>query len=279
MKLALSEDTQRLGRMETLIFLKLGGSLITEKTRPHTHRPEVISRLSEEIQSAREENPQLQLIIGHGSGSFGHTPAQKYNTRQGVYNPNEWSGFFQVWQSARDLNNLVWEALSRAGIQVVVFPPSACVSSHNKIIVNWNIQPIQAALQAGLVPLIYGDVIFDDEIGGTIFSTEDLFVHLAMQISPHRILLAGIEPGVWAGYPSRNQILPAINPDSLPGIRSVLHGSAATDVTGGMVEKVEEMLALAQRISKLEVLIFSGDHPGLVKAALLGASPGTRITG
>jgi len=39
------------------------------------------------------------------------------------------------------------------------------------------------------------------------------------------------------------------------------------------------MLALAAEIPGLEVLIFSGLQPGAVREALLGATPGTRISG
>ncbi len=73
-----------------LVFLKLGGSLITDKKRPHTPRMDVIRRLAREIAAARNIRPDLQLVLGHGSGSFGHIPAEKYGTHQGVKSPSEW---------------------------------------------------------------------------------------------------------------------------------------------------------------------------------------------
>jgi len=86
--------------MTSLQFLKLGGSLITEKDRPHTARLQVIRRLASEIARARRDDPALRLVLGHGSGSFGHVPAQKYGTRGGVRTPEEWGGFVQVWREA-----------------------------------------------------------------------------------------------------------------------------------------------------------------------------------
>ena len=68
---------RRHGELTMLTFLKLGGSLITDKDSPHTARPEILRRLAEEIAAARQHNPAMQLIIGHGSGSFGHMPAKK----------------------------------------------------------------------------------------------------------------------------------------------------------------------------------------------------------
>ncbi len=40
--------------------------------------------LPKEIAAARQENPGLRLVVGHGGGSFGHVAAAKFGTRQGV---------------------------------------------------------------------------------------------------------------------------------------------------------------------------------------------------
>ena len=63
--------------MSELVFLKLGGSLITNKARRDTAQHAIINRLSVEIASARSYNPNLQILLGHGSGSFGHMAAKK----------------------------------------------------------------------------------------------------------------------------------------------------------------------------------------------------------
>ena len=61
------------------MLLKLGGSVITDKTQPFTARTDVIERLAREIKNALDERgDDLQLIIGHGAGSFGHPLAEKY---------------------------------------------------------------------------------------------------------------------------------------------------------------------------------------------------------
>jgi len=53
-----------------LIFLKLGGSLITNKDLPNTARQLVLNRIAGEISNALQHNKQIKLLIGHGSGSF-----------------------------------------------------------------------------------------------------------------------------------------------------------------------------------------------------------------
>jgi isopentenyl phosphate kinase len=260
-----------------LQFLKLGGSLITDKARPHTPRLDALARLAGEIAAALQRDPALQLIVGHGSGSFGHVPALKYGTRQGVSTLKEWSGFFEVWREASALNRLVVEALIQAGLAVIAFPPSSNVIARDGRVETWDIDRLRLALAAGQLPVIYGDVVFDLARGGTIFSTEDLFAHLARQLRPRRILLAGLEPGVWADYPACTRLAQEISGENLARIASSLAGSAAVDVTGGMASKVELSLALARELASLEVRIFSGEEPGAVERALLGEPLGTLI--
>ncbi len=260
-----------------LIFLKLGGSLITNKDSPRTVRPEVLARLAEEIAGARRQRPDLPLVLGHGSGSFGHTPARKYGTRQGVRSTQEWLGFAEVWKEARALNQIVVEALAAAGLPVIAFSPSAAAMARDGQPLSWDLAPLRAALNAWLVPLVNGDTIFDEQRGGTILSTEDLFIYLAHQLHPRRVLLAGRESGVWADYPTCTRLVSEITPASFDSLSGRIGGSASVDVTGGMLEKVRGLLELARVLPGFEACIFSGLESGLLKNALLGESPGTRI--
>jgi isopentenyl phosphate kinase len=258
-----------------MYFLKLGGSLITDKSRPRTPRLEVLSRISEEIAAARDSNPELQLVLGHGSGSFGHVPASKYGTRQGVKSPSDWIGFTEVWYEATALNRLVMEVLRTAGLASISFPVSGAVNAKDGQIESWDLSPINACLEGGLLPVVFGDVAFDSIRGGTILSTEDIFNHLALHLKPTRVLYAGIEKGVWADYPHCENFITEITPTSLPQYIKALGGSAATDVTGGMSSKVQQGLSLVQGIPGLEVLIFSGNIPGTIHGALTGENIGT----
>lgn len=260
-----------------LIFLKLGGSLITNKNKASVAKPKILARLAKEIAQALKDNPDLRLVLGHGSGSFGHMPAKKYGTRDGVYSPEEWRGFAEVWYQASALTRIVIDALHNADLPVVAFPAVSSAIGDDGKPAAWDLTPIQIALNKNLLPVVFGDVAFDKTRGGTIFSTEDIFNYLAYHFKPKRILLAGIEPGVWADYPECTQIIETITPNNLEQAAPALSGSAATDVTGGMAAKVNEMLPLTQEIPSLEVVIFSGKKSGALKKALAGESIGTML--
>ncbi|MEA3326621.1 MAG: isopentenyl phosphate kinase [Chloroflexota bacterium] len=261
-----------------LIFLKLGGSLITDKTHPLTPCIETIQRLSTEIVQAFRDNQTMQLLIGHGSGSFGHAVAERYKTQTGGENTAYWFGFIEVWRAARELNQIIYQHLSEAGLPIMAFPPSACVIAAGKQIQGWDITPIETALSHGIIPLVQGDVAFDTELGGTILSTETLFRHLARHLRPGRILLAGLEQGVYRDPEKPDDIFSHITPATIEDTLPALTGTNTADVTGGMSSKVQQMVSLVEEIPTLQVQIFSGQAECNLQKALTGHRFGTLIS-
>lgn len=268
--------------MPELIFLKLGGSLITDKTRPYTPRLDILASLAQQIRAAREPGTGPALVLGHGSGSFGHVAAREYKTREGLplggaQTGDYWFGFSEVWFQASALNRIVMEALHQAGVPALALAPVSAVTARNGKVSRWDLSPLKAALSGGLVPVVYGDVIFDEARGGTILSTEDLFEYLARGLRPNRILLAGLEGAVWADFPARSKRVEKISPASFNEVRQGVGKSHGADVTGGMESKVRQMLDLVREIPGLTAQIFSGEAPGNLQKALAGQNLGTVI--
>ena len=259
-----------------VVFLKLGGSLITDKTQAYTVRRRVISRLATEVRHALDSAPHMRLLVGHGSGSFGHWAAQPYGTREGVHTPSEWRGFAEVSAAASRLNRVVVDAFFRAGVSVLSVQPSASARCYDGELVHLDSHPLTEAMAHDLVPVVHGDTCLDGARGGTIISTEDIFVFLAGVLQPSRILLAGEMPGV---LDSTGATVPQISPHSFPALRDSLTGSRGVDVTGGMADKVTRMVQLVQRYPDMCVRIFSGAEAGLLTRALCRPEPriGTRI--
>src|SRR4030095_3147175 len=118
--------------MKELVFLKLGGSLITDKTQPYTPLLDMMDDLALQITTTLQAQPNLRLVIGHGAGSFGHVAASEYKTRDGYSRPSPlihrerdeteehyWKGFSEVWYQASSLNRYVMEALHKAGVRSI----------------------------------------------------------------------------------------------------------------------------------------------------------------
>jgi isopentenyl phosphate kinase len=249
-----------------LTLLKLGGSLITDKNQKATLRPDVLQRIAQEIAQALQEEP-FPLLIGHGSGSFGHYEAKQHQTIKGVHSSEEWQGFARVASIAAELNFHVAAALQNAGVSVMRFQPSASAIAKDGMIETMTLEPIQTALEHGLVPLVYGDVAIDTVRGGTIISTETIFSYLVKHLPVSRILLLGEVDGVWD---EQKQIIPNISPANFPEIQAALGGSGGVDVTGGMETKVSDMLELAQSAPHPEIFILNGLASNRLTDALLG---------
>lgn len=259
-----------------LIFLKLGGSLITDKFKPETVRKDILFDCLAQVKQWMQENPTSGLVLGHGSGSFGHNAAKTFHTREGVSTEQQWLGYAKVWYSARRLNNYVVDACAEAGIPVVDFPISAGMITDNRMFNSFNLDPLRDTLKQGLVPVVHGDVCIDRSLGGTILSTEEIFSFLASCLKPNRVLLAGVERGVYADYPDNQKLIPHISADADPS--NYLYGSKAKDVTGGMASKVALSQAIAKANPGMEILIFSGLEPDAVYKSLSVENLGTCIS-
>jgi isopentenyl phosphate kinase len=257
----------------TVVFLKLGGSLITDKTQPETPRQDVLQALAREVRQARVEALDLQVVLAHGSGSFGHVAAARYGTRAGVYTPSGWQGFAEVSDAAARLDRLVAGVFLAAGLPVWSMAPSAGGWCADGRLAHWQAEPFAMALARGVMPLTYGDALLDTARGGTIASTEELFVWLVPHLRPVRIVLAGTVDGVYSSDPLADPLAerwPEITPATLPGLQASLGGSHGVDVTGGMLSKVTEMVQLVAAYPGLEVRLVSGLRAGAVHDALLG---------
>ncbi len=261
-------------QLSELVLLKLGGSIITDKTQPFTPRLEVIERLAAEIKNAlTERGDDLQLIIGHGSGSFGHEAAAKYQTHRGTSGPDSWLGFAEVAAAAADLNHIIVKALREAGIPAIRFQPSASTRTRGEQLMYFETFPIKEVIKHGLVPVVYGDVSVDANQGMSIVSTEKLFDNLARELTPNRILLCGHVDGVYDSDPLTNpeaELFDSIDRTDWEEVETTLGASHGTDVTGGMFTKVREMYRLTLAMPPMQAMIFSGETPGNLEVVLKG---------
>jgi isopentenyl phosphate kinase len=266
--------------MSELVLLKLGGSVITDKNQPFTARQDVIRRLGREIKHVLDDKPDLDLILGHGSGSFGHVVAQKYGVRDGLTGASEesrregWRGYVETAAAAARLNRLVSDLLLEEGLPIVSYQPSASARCRKGDLMYFDTHPMKEVLKAGMLPLVYGDVAVDAVQGYTIISTEQIFDNVARELQPARIILAGIVEGVYDADPILHPDAvryEEITLDNWEEVENTLGGSHATDVTGGMFSKVRDMFHLVLAQPPLQVHVISGENPGDVASALAGS--------
>ncbi len=260
-----------------LMLVKLGGSVITDKSKPFTERMNVIKRLANEIHTAKSSS-KFKLIIGHGGGSYPHPLAEKFQLHKGLLSKESIRGVALVQDAAARLNRLVVDALISVGEDAVCVQPSACILAESSKIVQWDISIIKELLKNGLLPVVYGDIVVDIKRGFSVISTEELFFYLATHLPIRRIIICTDVDGV-LDYKSKNIArFDVLTPSDRLRIAASLKGAETIDVTGGMKSKVELLLKLAEK-NNIESEILNAARTGSLESALLGRRGlGTIIT-
>lgn len=255
--------------MKGLVLIKLGGSLITDKNKPFTENSAVIKRLCREIHQARKETD-VSLLIGHGGGSYPHGPASKFKTQLGVINDQSFRGIAEVQDAACRLNRIIIKEFLQIKENAVSINPSSCLISENGHIGKSFLEPIFKLLGFRMLPVLFGDVVLDEEKGCTILSTERILNYLAKNSAKYgykslKIIHCGGTNGV---YDQEGETIPLLTHSTFAKFEKAIGGSASVDVTGGMLHKVKECLEIANL--GIDSLIMGGKEPGNLKKAILG---------
>ena len=244
-----------------LTVLKLGGSVITDKSSAGSINRRAIAELASVIAS----NPRPMIII-HGAGSLGHPEAKKWHLADGVSEENA-EGICETHEAVSSLNREVVKALREAGINAVSLPPFASALAKNKRLHYAGEKQIEELLAVGITPVLFGDVVIDTGLGACIVSGDQLVPYLARAFSAKRVGVVTSVGGVLAG----DKVIPLLSRANAGKI-SYLSTDCA-DVTGGMKGKVDELLTLAEE--GIDSQIFAAVE---LADFLNGKNPGTRIT-
>ncbi|MBZ9571563.1 isopentenyl phosphate kinase family protein [Methanobrevibacter sp. TMH8] len=287
-----------------MIILKLGGSILTKKDLKN---PEVnynnLNRIANEIKIAltnkSTENPEnaesgknaentqntendllygelsKKLVIIHGAGSFGHPPAKKYGIGESFtmdQYPEKRIGFSKTQLCVKKLNTLICEVFINHGIPCVSIQASSFITTKNKRINNFNLDLIERYLKEGFVPVIYGDVVLDDDLNIAVLSGDQILQFIAKNLkintskSKKEVILGTDVAGVFTKNP--NKYDDAVHIPKLSSLDEIeeLDSTTNIDVTGGMIGKIKELLELAN--IGIESKIIDANEPNAILNAL-----------
>lgn len=252
----------------SLVILKIGGSVITEKGAVSIAREDEIDRISHEIASFKAETDLSdKLILVHGAGSFGHPQALKWLT-EGF----DAHGVSLTHNSVKVLNSKVIDSLVRAGVPALpVHPLSACLLEKGKL-AGFQTAQIKLMLDRCIVPVLHGDVVMDSVLGAAVLSGDRIVPYLASDLNASKIGAGSNVDGV---LDDTGQVIKKITPLDFVDMKKHIQGSTATDVTGGMLGKVSEFLELAKKGTSSR--IFNAAKKGMISKFLYGEDVGTLI--
>lgn len=244
------------GRPAETMVVKLGGSVVTFKDKPYTVNAGALGRLSRLVSKLYASGARVALV--HGGGSFGHTAVSEVSARRGVLDSVD-VAFIQY--KMLELALAVSKALIEEGVPATVHPGHSTCRRSGKCVFN----QIYMDLENGLVPMTYGDAVYDDR-GYTIISGDDLAFWMASALHAGRIIFVTSVPGV---LDVEGRVIRRVT-----SIEQVVDlGTRGYDVTGGMRRKVEAALEYSsQHDAEIRVVDLDG-----FETLLEGGEAGTVI--
>jgi len=247
-----------------MIIVKLGGSVITDKSRIRTFRQETCERLAGELLSAKEG-----LVVVHGAGSFGHIEAKKHELHKGLKNEEQIEHVAKVQRDVRELNLKVIKTLIDGGIKAVSIPPAGAATFNACAVRSFDSDTFQRIMDLGLTPVSFGDVVPDESMGFSICSGDLIMESLARQFKPSLVVFCADVDGVFDRDPKddkKARLIPVLDSSTLSKLKRT--EPRHDDVTGSIYGKLERMLAIARNCEKC--MIVNGNVPGRLEKAIRG---------
>lgn len=248
-------------------ILKIGGSVITEKSGELVARTSEINRLAEEIRKSNVQN----LIIVHGGGSFGHPVAQKYAVKEGFREESQKIGFAETHYSMTLLNGFFMDALVWHDVPAVSVTPSSCIITKAGRIQCFEGTSLKILLKMGFLPVLYGDAVLDTDLGFTILSGDQIISYIATRFNAKRIIIGVDVDGVYDDDPKVKKTAKIFNHltlEELKKLQNKLGKPSACDITGGMFGKITELIPAIEK--GIPATIVNATKPNYIYMALKG---------
>lgn len=246
-----------------MMLIKLGGSVITDKSQYRRFDKDAVSRLCREIAESGK-----QAVVVHGAGSFGHILAKRYSLQDGYSSKEQIPAVAMVQHDVRELSSMVVAELLEAGIPAVSVPPGSCFVMDDGKLVIGDEEPIRSLLAMGIMPVLFGDVVMDRKKGFGICSGDQAMEALAEMLKPEKAVFVSDIDGLYTSDPKKDpdaKLIPEVTEDIL---KKVSTEQSVDDVTGGVAGKMREMLDMCG--NGMECVLINGTIPGNLQDLLEG---------
>jgi isopentenyl phosphate kinase len=265
------------------IILKLGGSIVTQKHRVGVYiRRQLLARIAKECAEALSKNDNLRLIIVHGAGSAGHQLADKYGLKDGTKgDPLKLYGSLLTQVADQKLNLQINELFIKNGLMVTPIHTASFIIQNDKAITNKNFDVIDCALELKCIPIMYGEMVFDEKLGMSVCSGDSITMLLANKYNATKIIFASDIDGIFNKDPHKHNDAKMIKNTTIASMMSdkkiKLSGSHNVDVTGGLQNKIAVLANSVTSPALKSVVVCNGLKKGIITKALSGESVGTTI--
>jgi len=245
-------------------IIKIGGSIITDKTKENTFNQKTMDNLSGQIKKSNKKT-----ILIHGAGSFGHILAKKYDLNDGYNRYEQIKGFSLTHEKVQRLNSLVLESLQKYNLPVVSISPHSVVKLNNHKLGKIDYKIFEEYLQKDFIPVTFGDVVLDKKLGFSICSGDLLVMALAEYFKPEKVIFVMDEDGLYTSNPKMDkdaEFIRETNRKELEDLTTTLDKHA--DVTGGMYGKIQIIKKISKQ--KIDTFLVNGNKPDRLFKTLVG---------
>ncbi|PIU21497.1 MAG: hypothetical protein COT15_02030 [Candidatus Diapherotrites archaeon CG08_land_8_20_14_0_20_34_12] len=227
-------------KFKDLIVLKIGGSICTHKQNNQLKiRENILRQIAKEIKKAKSEK-EFNLIIVHGAGPFGHKLVEKYGIKEGLKSKKDVKGFIETHASMERLNKKIMEIFLNAGLNVLPVQTSALIQQKNKKLKTFYLDTLEnlMSIDVSIIPLLYGDMVFDFNKKATVVSGDVSAAFLAKKLKAKKLIYGTNVPGI-LDYSSNDQkIIKKISNTNLYSVLKQIKATKTSDVTGSMNGKI-----------------------------------------
>lgn len=258
--------------MKPLYILKIGGSVATYKNRSgFSVRKSLLKKIAKSIKEAQKKE-KFDLVLIHGAGAAGHQLARKYRLQKGTgKNEKKQHGAFLSRFTNQKLNVAVAESLYRGGLKIVSVHTASAIVQKNKKIFHCDFGIIKKSLTEEFIPLLYGEMVFDEELGMSICSGDAIAAYLTKKLGAKKIFFASDTEGIFDKDPHLFKNARLAEKISLKDIEKKIKLSEShnVDVTGGMSGKIKNLkFVIGNQVEAVE--IFNGLKMENYKKVFLG---------
>lgn len=258
--------------MKPLYILKIGGSVATYKNRPSAElRKALLGKIAQEIFKAREKKG-FDLILIHGAGSVGHQMAHRFGLKNGSGDdPKKTSGALALKIENQKFDAALSEIFLKKGLWVSPVHTASVAMQKDGKLIACDTRIIKECLKRNIIPILYGEMVFDEKVGLSVCSGDAIAPCLAKKLGAEKIFFASDIDGIFTKDPYHHRDAELVKKMNLSNMeKSVrLSGSHNVDVTGGLGGKINNLKTL-QKTSVKSVEIFNGLQADNYRKILLG---------
>jgi len=239
-------------------IVKIGGSFITDKSGYRQPNEANLQKIAKAIAAIWRKGVR-DFILVHGAGSYGHPLVLKHGINDGVQSQPQKMGYADTHAACSELSLSLVKALIDAGAPAISIPPAVVITQKDKRIARFDTKIMDDYLRSGYLPVLYGDMVPDSALGGSVCSGDQIIAYLGKQAD--FVVLATNVDGV---LDDKGNVIPKITGENFSEISKHLKQSKG-DVTGAMEGKIKELLSF-----NTTAYIINAAHPERLDALMSG---------